>query len=69
MIPTHPTLSWFKSLDSSITKFYWKNKTQRIKLATLQKTKLKGGLNATNFTYYSIQLQYIYKTLCKDIQI
>lgn len=57
MIPTHPTLSWFKSLDPSITKFYWKNKTQRIKLATLQKTKLKGGLNAPNFTYYSIANQ------------
>lgn len=63
MIPTHPTLTWFKSLDSIITHFYWKNKTPRIKLTTLQKSKAQGGLEAPNFHYYSManQLQYIYK--------
>lgn len=35
MIPTHPTLTWFKSIDSIITKFYWKNKMARLKLTTL----------------------------------
>lgn len=39
MIPIKPPPSWFKSLDSTISKFYWKNKTPRIKLATLQKPK------------------------------
>lgn len=51
MIPIHPPSSWFKSLDSVITRFYWKNKPQRIKLATLQKPKAQGGLNAPNFQY------------------
>lgn len=49
MIPTQPTPSWFKSLDSIISKFYWKNKTPRIKLTTLQKPKLQGGLAAPFF--------------------
>ena len=63
MIPLHPTLTWFNSLDSIITKFYWKNKTPRIKLTTLKKPKLLGGLDAPHFYYYSLanQLQYIYK--------
>ena len=63
MIPSQPTHTWFKSLDSTITKFYWKNKTPRIKLTTLQKSKLQGGLEAPHFQHYflSNQLQYIYK--------
>ena len=63
MIPTHSTLTWFNSLNSIITKFYWKNKTPRIKLTTLQKPKLQGGLDAPHFYFYSLanQLQYIYK--------
>ena len=63
MIPIIPCQSWFKSLDSTITSFYWKNKTPRIKLSTLQKPKSQGGLNAPNFFHYSlaINLQYIYK--------
>lgn len=62
MIPTQPTPSWFKSLDS-INKFYWKNKTPRIKLTTLQKQKKQGGLAAPHFPYYYLanQLQYIFK--------
>uniref|UniRef100_A0A672F570 Reverse transcriptase domain-containing protein n=1 Tax=Salarias fasciatus TaxID=181472 RepID=A0A672F570_SALFA len=47
MIPTHPPLIWFNSVDSSINKFCWKNKPPRIKLTTLQKTKTLGGLNFT----------------------
>jgi len=63
MIPTHPTLTWFKTLDSIITRFYWKNKMPRTKLTTVQKSKVQGGLEAPNFQYYSManQLQYIYK--------
>lgn len=65
MIPIQPTPSWFKSLDSTITKFYWKNKTPRIKLATLQKPKILGGLEAPHFYHYALanKLQYIYKWL------
>ncbi|XP_051807528.1 LINE-1 retrotransposable element ORF2 protein isoform X1 [Acanthochromis polyacanthus] len=63
MIPLKPTHSWFKSLDSAINKYYWKNKTPRIKLSTLQKPKTQGGLAAPNFHQYFIanQLQYILK--------
>ncbi|KAI2645143.1 LINE-1 retrotransposable element ORF2 protein [Labeo rohita] len=63
MIPTQPTRIWFKSLDSIITKFYWENKTPRIKLTTLQKPKSQGGLEAPHFYNYFLanQLQNIYK--------
>lgn len=62
MILTPPTLVWFKSLDSIIAKFYWKNKTPRIKLSTLQK---QGGLEAPHFYHYSLanHLHLIYKWL------
>lgn len=65
MIPTQPTLNWFKSLDSIIPRFYWKNKTLRIKLTTLQKSKTQGGLEAPHFYHYSLvnQLQYIFKCI------
>uniref|UniRef100_A0A673NCB7 Reverse transcriptase domain-containing protein n=1 Tax=Sinocyclocheilus rhinocerous TaxID=307959 RepID=A0A673NCB7_9TELE len=53
MIPTQPSLTWFKSLDSIITRFYWKNKPPRIKLSTLQKPKSLGGLEAPHFYHYS----------------
>lgn len=63
MTPIQPPASWFKSLDSAITQFYWKNKTPRIKLSTLQKPKLLGGLEAPNFNNYCLanHLQYVYK--------
>lgn len=63
MIPIQPITSWFKSLHSTITKFYCKNKTPRIKLTTRQKSKTLGGLAAPNFFHYALanQLQYIHK--------
>ena len=57
MIPTQPTCSWFKSLYSIITKFYWKNKTPRIKLATLQKPKSQRDLEAPHLYHYSLANQ------------
>lgn len=63
MLPTTPSDKWFKSLDSLISHFYWKNKTPKISLEKLQKTKSQGGLEAPNFQYYFLanQLQYLYK--------
>jgi len=63
MTPIQPSNAWLKSLDSAITKFYWKNKTPRIKLSTLQKPKSLGGLDAPNFTPYCLanHLQYIHR--------
>ena len=49
MLPTTPTDQWFKSLNSSINQFYWKNKKTKISLSTLQKKKSQGGLEAPNF--------------------
>ncbi len=68
MTPTQPTLSWFKSLDSIITKFYWKNKTPRIKLTTLRKLRTQGGLEAPHFYHYFLanQLQNIHKWIHPD---
>ena len=62
-IPVIPPEKWFRSLDSTITKFYWNNKKSKIKLSTLQKEKAQGGLNAPNFNQYYIanQLQYLVK--------
>uniref|UniRef100_A0A1A8UJ98 Reverse transcriptase domain-containing protein n=1 Tax=Nothobranchius furzeri TaxID=105023 RepID=A0A1A8UJ98_NOTFU len=61
MIPNKPPADWFKSLDSSITKFLWQDKPPRISLKTLQKTKDRGGLDLPNFYYYFLanRLQYI----------
>lgn len=63
MIPIFPDISWFKSLNSAISKFYWKNKTSRIKLSTLQKSKAQGGLEAPNYVLYHLanQLKYLTK--------
>lgn len=50
LISTQPTATWFKSLDSIVTRFYWRNKTPRIKLTILQKPKTQGGLEAPVFS-------------------
>lgn len=67
MLPTTPSEKWFKSLDSLTSHFYWKNKTPKISLGKLQKTKSQGGLEAPNFLYYFLanQLQYLYKWIHK----
>lgn len=62
MVPAIPTDNWFKSINSTITQFYWKNKRPRISLSTLQNSKQHGGLEAPNFTHYFLatQLQYLF---------
>lgn len=61
MIPSLPNPSWFNSLNTAISHFYWKNKLPHIKLKTLQKSKSQGGLEAPNFELYhlSSQLKYL----------
>ncbi len=41
MIPSKPPPDWFRSLDSSISKFLWKGKPPRISLKTLQRPRIK----------------------------
>lgn len=63
MIPIQPTAKWFNTLDTTRTSFYWKNKTPRIKLTTLQQSQTQGGLEAPIFLHYYLtnQLQYLRK--------
>lgn len=60
MIPIKPSAKRFQSLNSIVSNFYWKNKKTKISLSTLQRNKLKGGLEAPNFNHYYLanQLQY-----------
>lgn len=62
-IPVTPPDKWFNQLNSLCTKFYWNNKQAKIKLATLQKNKTQGGLEAPHFINYFLanQLQYLVK--------
>lgn len=70
VLPVTPTDNWFSSVNSLVTKFYWKNQKPRISLLTLQKQRSKGGLEAPNFQYYflSNQLQYLIKWIQKENQ-
>lgn len=52
MIPLSPNKTFFKEINSIITKFIWNNKRPRIKLKTLQKTPAKGGLAFPNIQLY-----------------
>jgi hypothetical protein len=63
MVPNKPSSDWFKSLDSAISRFLWKDKPPRISLKTIQKTKDRGGLDLPNFHNYYLanRLQYISK--------
>lgn len=68
MLPITPTDEWFKSLDTLTSYFDWKNKTPKISLAKLQKTKPQGGLEGPNFQHYFLanQLQYMIKWINKN---
>lgn len=70
MIPFKPTQKWFQDLDSAVTKFYCKNKKNRISLVNLQRNKSEGGLEAPNFQHYYIanQIQYLIKWLNLNIE-
>lgn len=58
MIPSKPTHSWFKSLDSIINKYYWKNKTPRIKLTPYRNPKHKEDYQLQTFINTSSQINY-----------
>ncbi len=52
MIPLPPLLKWWKRLDSLICTFLWNGKQPKLKLSTLQHTKMEGGLSLPNFELY-----------------
>lgn len=52
MVPLPPLLKWWKRLDSLIHTFLWNGKQPKLKLSTLQRTKMEGGLSLPNFELY-----------------
>lgn len=60
-VPCYLSVTFFKKLNSHISKFIWSNKKPRIKILTLMKPESMGGLNLPNFQYYywSAQLRNI----------
>lgn len=60
MIPVTPPSDWFSSLNSTISKFYWKKKKSSIKWSTLQRPKKFRGHGAPNLYLYFISQKLIY---------
>lgn len=60
-IPCYLSVTFFKKLNSHVSKFIWSNKKPRIKILTLMKPESMGGLNLPNFQHYywSAQLRNI----------
>uniref|UniRef100_A0A3B5REW6 Reverse transcriptase domain-containing protein n=1 Tax=Xiphophorus maculatus TaxID=8083 RepID=A0A3B5REW6_XIPMA len=60
-LPCYLSLTFFKSLNSHISRFIWNNKHQRIRFSTLTKPKQLGGLSLPNLQlyYWSAQLKMI----------
>ena len=52
MIPIAPPSGYWDKLHKNISKFIWKGKRARIKLASLQNEKQAGGLAVPNFKLY-----------------
>ncbi len=52
MIPLSPYKTFFKEINSIITKFIWNNKRLKNKLKTLQRSPAKGGLALPNVQLY-----------------
>ncbi len=60
--PFSPPPSYFKEINSIISKFIWNDKCPRIKLTTLQHPNSAGGLAVPNFElyYWSFQLKALH---------
>lgn len=52
MLPCFLSVEFFKSINSSLSRFIWNNKKPRISLKTLMKPESMGGLGLPNFQYY-----------------
>lgn len=52
MIPLPPQKGYWEKLHSLISKFIWNGKRPRLKLKTLQRDRLQGGLGVPNFRMY-----------------
>lgn len=59
MIPLAPPPTFITEMHSLLSHFIWVGKRARIKLTTLQRSKLTGGLAVPNliFYYYAFQIR------------
>lgn len=71
MIPLSRRITFFKEMNSLLTKFIWNKKRPRIKLSTLQRRSDKGGLSLPNLQLYfwACQLRSLKIWLQVDSQI
>ena len=53
MLPLSPSSDYWHKLQSAVSKFVWKGKRPRLKMATLQRRRREdGGLSVPNFKHY-----------------
>lgn len=52
MLPLSPPNGYWRKLHSAISKFLWNNKRPRLKMSTIQRRRLDGGLAVPNFKLY-----------------
>ena len=52
MLPLPPPTGYWKKLNSIVTKFLWNNKRPRLKMSTIQRRRLDGGLAVPNLKLY-----------------
>ncbi len=57
MLPLPPPEHFFKELNMAISRFIWLKKKPRIRLKTMQRKKLDGGLSLPNFELYNLAFQ------------
>uniref|UniRef100_A0A9J7ZM10 Reverse transcriptase n=1 Tax=Cyprinus carpio carpio TaxID=630221 RepID=A0A9J7ZM10_CYPCA len=57
MLPLPPPEHFFKELNTAISRFIWMKKKPRIRLKTMQRKKLDGGLSLPNFELYNLAFQ------------
>ncbi len=53
MIPLSPPVGYWNKLDACVSRYIWDGKRPRIKLTTLQRCRLHGGLSFPNFRLYA----------------
>uniref|UniRef100_A0A8C1LC25 Reverse transcriptase domain-containing protein n=1 Tax=Cyprinus carpio TaxID=7962 RepID=A0A8C1LC25_CYPCA len=53
MIPLPPPVGYWNKLDACVSRYIWNGKRPRIKLTTLQRSRLHGGLSLPNFRLYA----------------
>lgn len=69
MIPLTPPPKYISEMHSLISQFIWGGKHVRIKLTTLQRSKLTRGLANLNFYFYAFQIRPLQVWRHSDSQV